>query len=512
MRELHEYIHGIISVDFHADLEKYLRGEPLSDMQHGAGVTNPDVLGFIFSFVRRGVSKKLKVHPTYYLTYPKVTLPIMASEKMLSLILRDRVSPERISKALQMQATVFIVSSYFGISLDLGYIICRATTACNSIVEKRRSRMNSAKMQWLTAKKVIVVMLLLFFVVAVSVFQFAKISVPTMPRFLIRNVHHREVNLTGFNNRSFGNTQLLHKYCDDHMVSLVPPGSRNEIELSNFRKLMKTWPISVPKAAVILLIDKAETRMKMLKRLLLQYETNFAAKFTNYPIILFHDKNFPEDLKLKIRSWSKTLHIFLYLVSFEYPNCFVIRENVAKAAPCSGHTIGYRHMCRFMMLKMFHQEIIHEVEYYWRLDTDSELPSPVAYDVFKKMRDENLEYAFKSKTSERASCMLGLRESTERYVKLNHIKPTFLAQWGKVDMFYNNFEVSKISFWTSVEVQNFLRYIDVLGGVYYIRWGDAPIKSLAVAVFMDKSKVRQFNEIVYYHAAHTDVRNIKLRR
>lgn len=55
-----------------------------------------------------------------------------------------------------------------------------------------------------------------------------------------------------------------------------------------------------------------------------------------------------------------------------------------------------------------------------------------------------------------------------------------LAPQGAI--FYNNFEISHASLWKMPIVRDYLEVIDKNGGIYYTRWGDAPIRSLAVAM------------------------------
>ena len=66
-------------------------------------------------------------------------------------------------------------------------------------------------------------------------------------------------------------------------------------------------------------------------------------------------------------------------------------------------------------------------------------------------------------------------------------------------MYYNNFEVSALSLWRSPDYQHYIEYVDSLGGIYYYRWGDAPIKSLAVALFVPSTKIHQFTDVPYQH-------------
>jgi alpha 1,2-mannosyltransferase len=41
--------------------------------------------------------------------------------------------------------------------------------------------------------------------------------------------------------------------------------------------------------------------------------------------------------------------------------------------------------------------------------------------------------------------------------------------------------------------------LDKAGGFFYERWGDAPVHSIAVGLFMDKKKIHFFDDLGYYH-------------
>ena len=73
------------------------------------------------------------------------------------------------------------------------------------------------------------------------------------------------------------------------------------------------------------------------------------------------------------------------------------------------------------------------------------------------------------------------------------------GNWSVGLVYYNNFEVSALSLWRSTDYQDYIEYIDSLGGIYYYRWGDAPIRTLAVTLFVPSTKIHQFTDIPYKH-------------
>ena len=142
------------------------------------------------------------------------------------------------------------------------------------------------------------------------------------------------------------------------------------------------------------------------------------------------------------------------------------------------------------------------IDYVWRLDDDSDLLSPVEVDVFQYMQQNDIEYGYQMIVVDAPHCMVGLWDAARQYVASNNITTQFFHQWSDIQMFYNNFELSKLSFWLSRQYQEYIEHIDQLGGIYYNRWGDAPIKSIAVSMFMPKRKLRNFRNISYQHNSY----------
>ncbi|KAK9823796.1 hypothetical protein WJX72_005553 [[Myrmecia] bisecta] len=106
---------------------------------------------------------------------------------------------------------------------------------------------------------------------------------------------------------------------------------------------------------------------------------------------------------------------------------------------------------------------------------------------------------------------LGFAELTASYCQAKKLQPTFLLEsckegpsWACLSTdkwsrhgYYNNFFVTK--------VQDFLHYIDRVGGAYLFRWGDNLVQSAAVQIFMTKEQVHKFEDWTYQHATlHAD--------
>ncbi|KAF6072551.1 Glycolipid 2-alpha-mannosyltransferase family protein [Candida albicans] len=45
---------------------------------------------------------------------------------------------------------------------------------------------------------------------------------------------------------------------------------------------------------------------------------------------------------------------------------------------------------------------------------------------------------------------------------------------------------------------------DKAGGFFYERWGDAPVHSIAAALFLPREKIHFFEDVGYYHVPFTN--------
>jgi len=73
--------------------------------------------------------------------------------------------------------------------------------------------------------------------------------------------------------------------------------------------------------------------------------------------------------------------------------------------------------------------------------------------------------------------------------------------------FWSNFEIADMDFWRGEAYTAYFNYLDSHGGFYYERWGDAPVHSIAAALFASKDQIHFFNDIAYEHATLTHCPN-----
>lgn len=232
-------------------------------------------------------------------------------------------------------------------------------------------------------------------------------------------------------------------------------------------------------------------------------------KAQEYPIVVFHDDiDKPSIANLMValhRQLGYFPNIKFELLTFEMPEG-ISSDPSMYTVPLTEAWMGYRHMCRFHSGGIYMDPRLSKYDYYWRLDSDSYLFSPINYDPFERMRTNGYEYAYMcDEEGDIPRVVEGLWEETEKFMKENNIPMTDYFKSRLVDgkwnhnMFYTNFEIAKFSFFRSKEYMAYFQHLDKTGNFYYKRWGDAPIHWLGVRMLMDPSKVWAVKDITYQH-------------
>ncbi|ELT88753.1 hypothetical protein CAPTEDRAFT_188871 [Capitella teleta] len=260
--------------------------------------------------------------------------------------------------------------------------------------------------------------------------------------------------------------------------------------------LLKDWPEAKPKGAYYVLIPSMK-RMKFVLRIFRQIRSNLLGL---YPVIVLCmtstcPKSFPRD------SANGTDRLFYQRVQQEAPS--FLRRPIPRNTSCNKFEQMYhREMNRFQSLRIYDEPILSQFEYLLRLNDVSEIPRPVSFDIFKFTKTHNITYGYRGIEFEKKVCTRGLWEASRDYLLKNDIDPQFFSQWPPRRSFYNNFEISKSSLWLSQEYKALLTYFDRLGGIFYHRWGDGAMRTIAVSMFVPRSQVHHFGNVPYRHGEY----------
>lgn len=152
--------------------------------------------------------------------------------------------------------------------------------------------------------------------------------------------------------------------------------------------------------------------------------------------------------------------------------------------------------------------------------TDSLFSYPVGYDLFKFMKINKKLYGFVNIAKDDPICVENLWNASKEfqlqpkyrqipkqslsnpyYINLSHV---FFNEINEPDVFYNNFELSHVSIWKNPIWLDYIDYILKLGGIYSHRWGDAPIHTIGLGLFLSRHHLHSFSDISYRHYPFVD--------
>lgn len=267
------------------------------------------------------------------------------------------------------------------------------------------------------------------------------------------------------------------------------------------------------KAAIVILARNSD--IEGLNKTIPMFEDRFNKKF-RYPYVFLNDVPFNEQFKNSIRKFTTNKVSFGTIPNehWSYPS-FI---NVTKADECRvdmerrdiiyGGSLSYRHMCRFNSGFFYRHPLLQEYDYYWRIEPWVEFLCDVDYDPFLFMKQNNKEYGFVIMVPEYIETVPTLWNTVEKfmeqYPQLVHPKNTlsmFRSSDGTYNLchFWSNFEIGSLKFFRSGAYAKYFEFLDKAGGFFYERWGDAPVHSIGVAMFLPKEKIHFFEDIGYFH-------------
>lgn len=249
-------------------------------------------------------------------------------------------------------------------------------------------------------------------------------------------------------------------------------------------------------------------------------EDRFNSKF-GYDWIFLNDEPFTEEFKFET-SKSISGNTKYGVIPFEHwstplwintNKAEAARKDMAERKVIYGDSVSYRYMCRYESGFFYKHPLLDEYDYYWRVEPSVKFYCDVDYDIFQYMQDNDLEYGFTIALHEYVETIPTLWDTTKEFIKKN---PKTLAESNSLDFisddegetynmchFWTNFEIGKLDFFRGKTYNSYFDYLDKSGGFFYERWGDAPVHSIAAALFMDKEKIHFFDDIGYFHGPFT---------
>lgn len=278
----------------------------------------------------------------------------------------------------------------------------------------------------------------------------------------------------------------------------------------------------VVKAAICYLTQNTPIRKTYLKTSLYFLFKYFNEKY-RYPIIIFHEGDYDitsqREILFGIRKSCRDLLVFRTISpdDFKVPT-HIDKEklqsilNIDPSPTPYWRDIKYRLMCRWWL--MHFMDYVKEYEYVMRLDDDSFIEEHINADFFESMKTKDLDYLSNFIHYDCGICCYGMKNFFEKefldkgseiedifnYSEIKNvsesIKKLFSITQDAFDkkiwfptMYYNNFFVTRTSFWITSEMKAILEKIDKNGSIFYYRWGDSPIQTILLMLMSKPEKI-----------------------
>ncbi|KAF7794140.1 hypothetical protein EIP86_005271 [Pleurotus ostreatoroseus] len=251
-----------------------------------------------------------------------------------------------------------------------------------------------------------------------------------------------------------------------------------------------------------------------------ELEDRFNVRY-GYPWTFLNEEPFSEDFKRRVGNIVSGEATFATIPHDHWFQPDSIDEEKAKAGRekmvndniIYGGSVSYRNMCRFNSGFFFRNPAVLNYRWYWRVEPDVHFHCDVDSDPFLYMEDHDKVYGFTITMYEYRATIPTLWETVQNFMKEypQYVSPdnamAYMSEDGgksyNLCHFWSNFEIADMDFWRGEAYTKYFEYLDQTGGFYYERWGDAPVHSIAAALFARKDQIHFFDNIGYEHNPYT---------
>ncbi|KAF4690336.1 alpha 1,2-mannosyltransferase 2.4.1 [Perkinsus olseni] len=243
----------------------------------------------------------------------------------------------------------------------------------------------------------------------------------------------------------------------------------------------------------------------------------------DYPIVVFHDGLSADQMELLTKASSNRVW-FAYVEGYLDLPKWITEDTKYKAMlPEVKWSLGYRGMCKFRSGPIFGQpvfgrrktetsssavQVLKAFDYMMTLDTDGYLPDDLAYDPIQQMYEGDYVYSYSHTLNDQPAAVQHFWDHTLEYMAQRGIEPLgtellreFIDQvsleWT-YRLFMNDIEVVHLGWFRSAQYMDYYNYLDSQGGWWLYRWGDHAVRTMAVAMWLDKKQLMHM-DIPYGH-------------
>lgn len=249
-------------------------------------------------------------------------------------------------------------------------------------------------------------------------------------------------------------------------------------------------------------------------------EDRFNSKY-NYPWVFLNEQPFSDDFKKRV---SLVVSGQVYFGQIPEDNWYQPgwinetkateeRQKMESENVIYGGSVSYRNMCRFNSGFFYRHALLQNSRYYWRVEPGVRFHCDIHFDPFLFMQENNKIYGFTITMYEFERTIQSLWATVREFIAEHSefVSPNsamnFLSDNGgeryNLCHFWSNFEIADLDFWRGPAYTAFFDFLESRGGFYYERWGDAPVHSIAAALFGGTDRIHFFREIGYEHPPYT---------
>ncbi|CDR44048.1 CYFA0S13e02322g1_1 [Cyberlindnera fabianii] len=255
-----------------------------------------------------------------------------------------------------------------------------------------------------------------------------------------------------------------------------------------------------------------------------QIEDTFNSKY-HYPYVFLNDQPFTKKFKQAIQEATESKCFFEQVPAEDWDRPSNIdpkrEEEGVKYLEEKGvgyaRKLSYHNMCRYYSGKFYNHPRLQQYRYYWRVEPKTNYFCDIDYDVFKFMNDNNKIYGFVLNLYDSPDSVQSLWPVTMEFLSKNpqYLHKNAATTWLRENLqnpdnfkgahgystchFWSNFEIGDMDFFRGEAYSTWMDFLNEAGGFYYERWGDAPVHSIGLGLFADKSQIHWFRDIGYEH-------------
>ena len=250
--------------------------------------------------------------------------------------------------------------------------------------------------------------------------------------------------------------------------------------------------------AIIVLVHKSQTSPSaILSNLATYYPATKEAD-----VLLWHDgtlteADIPKGLGFKVR----LCELWLSHGAWGPPQTLISSQKTGR------WTYQYKFAIRFFAISAW--RLLSELGYSWvmRLDEAAEIHSPIEYNLFAFMREQQKLFGFRQYSEECGWDDGEFSSFVEEYFNRQHSFGYSFGEYcnelGRVS-FYNNFFITDLAWWLSEDVQRFLTTVDDTGIIFSYRHNDLVLQTAAIRNLMPARQRYLFLDWSFHHHVDRD--------